>query len=63
MHYAHAGVMASARILHLRPRTMRVLPIFVTSAQEKGRINRDFFRVSLCQVFFKSTQISLCNVC
>ena len=30
----------------LEPRVF--FPIFVTSAQLKGRINRDFFRVSLC---------------
>ena len=39
VHYAHAGVMACARVLLTRSRTTRVLQIFVTSAQ---LINRKF---------------------
>ena len=39
VHYAHAGVMARARILLTRPRITRVFRIFVTSAQ---LINREF---------------------
>ena len=38
-HYAHAGVMARARILLVRPQTMRVFRIFVTSTR---LINREF---------------------
>ena len=39
VHYAHAGVMAHARILLMLTRTTRVFLIFVTSAQ---LINREF---------------------
>ena len=41
VHYAHAGVMARGRILHIRPRTTRVFRIFVTSTQ---LIIREFSR-------------------
>ena len=54
VHYAHAGVMARARIMLLRPRTRRVFPIFVTSAQ---LINRKFLAF-LTVIFFKNHLIS-----
>ena len=43
VHYAHARVMARARVLHIRPRTTRVFRIFVTSMQ---LINREFLAFS-----------------
>ena len=43
VHYAHAGVMAHARILLMLTRTTRVFLIFVTSAQ---LINREFLAFS-----------------
>ena len=57
LHYAHAGVMARALILLVTPRTTRAFPIFVTSRQQKSKINREFSRVSFGQ-FFKNRLIS-----
>ena len=52
--YAHASVMARARILLIRPRTTRVFRIFVTSAQ---LINREFLAFPSVN-FFKNRLIS-----
>ena len=49
VHYAHAGVMARARILFIRPRTTPVF--FVTSAQ---LINREFLAFPLGNFLKKS---------
>ena len=49
--YAHASVMARARILLIRPRTTRVFPNFVTPAQ---LINREFLAFPWANFFFKS---------
>ena len=49
--YAHASVMARARILPIRPRTTRVFRISVTSAQ---LINREFLAFSSVNFFKKS---------
>ena len=54
VHYAHAGVMARARILLTRPRITRVFRIFVTSAQ---LINREFLAFPSVN-FFKNRLIS-----
>ena len=52
--YAHAGVMAHARILLMLTRTTRVFLIFVTSAQ---LINREFLAFPSVN-FFKNRLIS-----
>ena len=54
VYYAHAGVMAPARILLILTRTMRVFLIFVTSAQ---LINREFLAFP-SENFFKNRLIS-----
>ena len=54
VHYAHAGVMAHARILLILTRTTRVFLIFVTSAQ---LINHEFLAFPTV-IFFKNRLIS-----
>ena len=54
VHYAHAGVMARACILLIRPRTTRVFRIFVTSTQ---LINREFLAFPSVN-YFKNRLIS-----
>ena len=54
VYYAHAGVMARARILLILTRTTRVFLIFVTSAQ---LINREFLAFPSGN-FFKNRLIS-----
>ena len=51
MHYAHAGVMARARILFIRSRTTCVFRIFVTSVQ---LINREYLAFPPVNFFKKS---------
>ena len=51
VYYAHASVMARARILLILTRTMRVFLIFVTSAQ---LINREFLAFPSVNFFKKS---------